>query len=73
MIKALEDRVAVLERQVRELLCIIAEKEPGHAWRTTLGMSAGDPAFEEMVRLGREYRDKQKPKKKRGALTDAGS
>jgi len=30
-------------------------------WRTTIGLSKDDPGFEEMIRLGRAYRQGEKP------------
>lgn len=58
----IEDRVTALERKVEQLAEAIA---PDLVWRDgwelTVGMSADDPAFEEMNRLGAEYRRSLKP------------
>ena len=62
--KELENRVAVLERKLAEVqshLQSLAGKE-GHPnphgpwWKTTAGRFKDDPVFDEIVRLGREYR-----------------
>jgi hypothetical protein len=53
----IEERVTALEREVERLAEAIA---PDLVWRDgwelTVGASAGDPGFEEMIRLGAEYR-----------------
>ncbi len=56
-LEQLEQRVRDLEHQVAELRRerkTLGEK--GNV-QDTFGMFAGDPEFDEMVRLGREYRD----------------
>ena len=59
MSQNLEQRVAELERKVAEL-----SKRPdqplrkANPWRT-FGIFANDPVFDEVVRLGREYREQQ--------------
>jgi hypothetical protein len=54
----IEERVASLEKKVEQLARAI---EPDLIWRegweSTIGMSANDPGFDEMVRLGAEYRE----------------
>lgn len=74
----LEKRVLALEEQVIELKKLLNGKTPEHPnpngpwWQTGAGRFANDPVFEEIVRLGREYREslhpdcmKKKKKKKR--------
>jgi hypothetical protein len=39
-----------------------AAKPKGPDWRHILGIFANDPAFEEAMRLGREYRESLRPK-----------
>jgi hypothetical protein len=53
----IEKRVEALEQKIADLtrLVVGAPKDP-YAWRSTVGNSANDPGFDEMVRLGREYR-----------------
>jgi hypothetical protein len=59
MSQTLEQRVESLEKKVAEL-----SVHPAHAsgkkdpWRT-FGIFQNDPAFEEAVRLGQEYRKQQ--------------
>jgi hypothetical protein len=61
--KELETRLAALEKAVAELQIQAANqgnhKEPW--WRTQAGRFADDPGFEEMARLGREYRESLHP------------
>ena len=57
----LEKRVTSLERQFEEF-----KQGAGSSiasWRDTFGMFANDPEFDEVVRLGKEYRQKQRPKR----------
>jgi hypothetical protein len=56
-----EKRLDELEKKVADLTRLIAAgpKDP-YAWRSTVGMSANDPGFDEMVRLGKEYRQSLK-------------
>ena len=53
----IEERLAALEEQVSRLL-VPAPVEPiwRDGWESTVGMAAGDPGFEEMIRLGAEWR-----------------
>jgi hypothetical protein len=52
----IEKRVEALEQKVTDLTRLITAgpKDP-YSWRSTVGMSANDPGFDEM-RLGKEYR-----------------
>jgi len=54
-VEALEEAV----RQLREQVGGAAGQRPW--WRTGAGRFAQDPVFEEIVRLGREYRDSLHP------------
>ncbi|HZZ79501.1 MAG TPA: hypothetical protein VFE62_13340 [Gemmataceae bacterium] len=74
--KEIENRIAALEQKVADLqakLDATAEKKDhpnpfGPWWITTAGRFKDDPVFEEIVRLGREYRKSTLPdymKKKR--------
>jgi hypothetical protein len=74
--KDLESRIAVLEQKVTELQARLdattgKKDHPnpfGPWWVTTAGRFKDDPIFEEIVRLGREYRKSTVPtymKKKR--------
>jgi hypothetical protein len=60
----LESRVATLEAKVerlqRESQGVVPDGLPW--WEQVVGAFADDPAFEEAMRLGREYRESQRPK-----------
>ncbi|MGD0898677.1 MAG: hypothetical protein ABR915_12645 [Thermoguttaceae bacterium] len=56
-LEQLEQRVHDLERQVAELRGEPKPLRPVAGVQETFGMFADDPQFEEIVRLGREYRD----------------
>lgn len=53
----LERRVLDLERQLAELQVVVGNFRPLQSVADTFGMFGGDPDFDEMVRLGREYRE----------------
>lgn len=57
MSTSVEKRLDELEKKVADLTRLVAAgpRDP-YAWRSTVGMSANDPGFDEMVRLGKEYR-----------------
>jgi hypothetical protein len=56
-LEQLEQRVDDLERQVAQLRDELKPLRPLGSVQQTFGMFAGDPEFEEIVRLGREYRN----------------
>ena len=60
---ALEDRVAILEQEMASLKQRVgreADMRPGETWLDTMsGAFEGDSAFEEVLRLGREFRESQ--------------
>jgi hypothetical protein len=56
-LEQLEHRVQVLERQVAELRAELRPLRPLGSVQETFGMFAADPEFQEVVRLGREYRN----------------
>ena len=58
----LENRIAVLEKEVAFLKAKIekGEKAKEPWWKQRIGVFADDPAHEEAMRLGREYRLSQK-------------
>jgi hypothetical protein len=60
----LEDRVTALEREVARLKAKVEGPGPNTAdWLETMwGSFANDPAFEEAMRLGREWRESFRPK-----------
>ncbi len=61
----LKDRVAALEAEVAKLKEIVGNsKDERPWWKKIAGAFAGDPAFLEAMRLGREYREGLRPKKR---------
>jgi hypothetical protein len=56
MSPTIEERVARLEKELSKLQHIIQGTRVEKDWRKTFGMSANDPGFDEMIRLGREIR-----------------
>ena len=57
-LKQLEQRIHNLERQVAELRDELKPLRPLGNVKETFGMFAGDPEFDEIVRLGRDYRNR---------------
>jgi hypothetical protein len=53
----LEQKVDDLARQVADLRRELKPLRPFASIQETFGMFANDPEFDEIVRLGREYRD----------------
>lgn len=53
----LEQKLEELEREVAELRRAIKPLRPLQSVPETFGMFADDPEFEDVARLGREYRD----------------
>lgn len=61
----LEKRVAALELEVAGLKACLTnstDKPKKKWWNEIAGAFAGDPAFLEAMRLGREYRESLRPK-----------
>jgi hypothetical protein len=56
-LQQLEQRVVELERQVAALQHAAKPLRPLPSVQDTFGMFANDPEFDEIVRLGREYRE----------------
>ena len=51
----IEERVAMLEKELLNLKQLIRSTRVEKDWRKTF-LSANDPGFDEMIRLGREIR-----------------
>ena len=65
----LKQRVEALESEVARLKAKL-ENGPTSSkpwWEQIWGSFAGDPAFQEAMRLGREYRKAQRPKNSSGS------
>lgn len=64
----METRLAVLEREVAELKSRIEKSPASDApwWERIAGTFAGDPAHDEAMKLGREYRESRRPRKSGG-------
>ena len=62
-LKELETRLAELEKTVAELKAQLGNGKPEQWqwWREGAGRFANDPVFDEIVRLGREYRESLHP------------
>ena len=58
---SLEERVSTLEQKFSELERRVVPQRREKDWRRTFGMFKDDPGFDEMIRLGREYRESQMP------------
>ena len=56
-----EKRLDELEKKVADLTRLVTSgpTDP-FAWRSTVGMAANDPGFDEMIRLGKAYRQSLK-------------
>ena len=70
----LEPRVAALEAEVAKLKAALATASGKQYpwWEEIAGSFANDPAFEEAMRLGREWRDSFKPKARKKKKTADG-
>jgi hypothetical protein len=63
----LADRVAELERDVQELKQALRERLPADphpkpandAWRNTVGIYKDEPLYDDVIRIGRAYRQRQ--------------
>lgn len=53
-------RVAALEEQMRELRELVKPSPFAPDWRSTVGMFSDDADFDEILELGRKYRQGQK-------------
>jgi hypothetical protein len=57
MSTSIEERVATLEKELKDLKQLIQGTHVEQDWRKTFGLSANDPGFDEMIRLGRDIRE----------------
>ena len=68
----LSDRVAALEADVARLKAALPGAAGGRWWEQILGAFAGDPAHEEAMRLGCEYRESLRPGRRKRRDADSG-
>jgi len=64
-VAALEAKVEQLQRRLKSVAPLISDTTPW--WERVVGAFADDPAFEEAMRLGREYRESLRPKRAKRA------
>ena len=60
MSDTLERRVEALEAELRELKTEVRAKKRPPDWTKTIGWAKDDLLYEEAMRLGRAYREKQR-------------
>jgi len=58
-LQQLEERLQDLEDKFLKLEQRIPTTSPPESWRVTFGMFADDPEFDEVLRLGREFRNQE--------------
>jgi hypothetical protein len=58
-LQQLEQRIRELEEKFQNLEKRIPPDTPPRRWRKTFGMFANDPDFDEVLRLGREFREQE--------------
>jgi hypothetical protein len=71
----LRRRLDELEARVASLAQLLKRDPPAAAkrwWRSQVGAFANDPVYEEIARLGREWRDSQRPHDAQDPQQDAG-
>ena len=56
-LQLLQDRVAQLELDVSQLKAQPGDRSSGPWWERITGRFENDPVFDEIVRLGKEYRE----------------
>ncbi len=60
--RTVEERIEVLEREVRDLTRRIPEQNGAKSWKRLVGVYRDDLAFDEAERLGKEWRDSFRPR-----------
>ena len=59
-LQQMEERLLELEDKFQKLEKRISHPSRTKPWRDTFGMFADDPDFDEVLRLGREYREQER-------------
>lgn len=59
-VRELEERVTLLEQELRQLKEQMASRSEVPWYRQILGQFKEDPAFDEIVRLGRQIREAER-------------
>lgn len=69
----IEQRLTKLEKALLRLQSPAAKvsKKTKRWWVTDAGRFADDPVFDEIVELGREYRESLRPNKRKGKRADS--
>ena len=57
MTQAIVARIDHIEQRLDELAAEVRQNRSRKDWRAWVGTSKDDPDFDEMIRLGREYRE----------------
>ena len=62
--QSVEERMKALEQEVAHLRLMVSLQQPAkqEGWKKIVGAFAGDPAFLEAMRLGRQWRESFDPK-----------
>lgn len=64
---SVEERLVALEREVARLRCKVEGQEQGERawWKQIAGTFENDPYYAEAMKLGRQYRESLRPKKRK--------
>lgn len=61
----IRERLQKLEQEVEQLRSFVETRVETKDWRSIVGSHAGDPVFEEIVRLGQAFREAERRKARR--------
>ena len=64
-LNGLDERLQRLENEVRHLRALLETHVQPKGWHAFVGTHEGDPVFDEIVRLGRKYRESLRPRRVR--------
>ena len=57
MTETIVERIDQIEHRLEELATEVCQGRKRKDWRAWVGTSTDDPDFDEMIRLGRQYRE----------------